>query len=50
VARLKYHFAGTHKDIPPYEKCSDELKETYQKLLKKYLEEERGVEIEVEEE
>jgi hypothetical protein len=49
VARLKHHFAGTRKDVPPCEKCSDELKETYQKLLKKYLEEERGVDIEVEE-
>jgi hypothetical protein len=41
---LKHHYAGTRKDVPPCEKCSDELKEMYKKILK-YLEEERGVQI-----
>jgi hypothetical protein len=45
VARLKYHFAGTRKDVSPYKSCPENLKETYQKLLKKYFEEEKGVEI-----
>jgi hypothetical protein len=45
VAILKYHFVGTHKDVPPYESCPKNLKETYQNLLKKYFEEEKGVEI-----
>jgi hypothetical protein len=36
---------GTYKDVPPCESCSENLKETYQKLLKKHFEEEKGVEI-----
>jgi Protein of unknown function (DUF 659) len=45
VARLKYHFAGTCKDVPPCESCPENLKKTYQKLLKKHFEEGKGVEI-----
>jgi NurA-like 5'-3' nuclease len=45
VARLKHHFAGTGKDAPPCQICPENLKETYQKLLKKHFKEEKGVEI-----
>jgi predicted transcriptional regulator YdeE len=45
VAKLKYHFTGTRKDVPPCESCPENLKETYQKLLKKYFKEEKNVEM-----